>query len=240
MKAKMMDKIYDYAKAEANDEYFKNTDIDYTSDTLKELNKLKELNINDKTLAEYVSNKTQVSSIRDNDSLTAEQKKNQVKDILVNSKLENKQLSYLYGKYYSTEDKLKALNSVNMPIKEFIKYDLTDFTSDYNSRNGKAITGSREKKIINYVNSLNLSIAQKALLIKMEYNSYKKYDNQIVNYVKSSGADYLDKAYLLKRSGFNNYDKEIINYVKQHYSTLNEREEILKNLGFTVRNGRVY
>ena len=240
MKAKMIDKVYDYVRAEANEQYFKGTDVDYSNDELKELKKLRELNINSKTLPEYIANKTQISSIRNSNAYTAEQKKNQVKDILVNSKLENNQLSYLYGKYYSTEDKLKALSGVNMPIKEFIKYDLADFTSDYNSRNGKAITGSREKKVINYVNSLNLSVAQKALLIKMEYNSYKRYDNQIINYVKSSGADYLDKAYLLKRSGFKNYDKEIINYVKQHYNTVNEREEILKNLGFTVRNGRVY
>jgi len=240
MKAKMIDKVYDYARAEANEQYFKDTDVKYSNDELKEIKKLRELNINSKTLPEYIANKTQISSIRNSNAYTTEQKKNQVKDILVNSKLENNQLSYLYGKYYSTEDKLKALSGVNMPIKEFIKYDLTDFTSDYNSRNGKAITGSREKKVINYVKTLNLSPVQKALLIKMEYNSFKGYDNQIVNYVKSSGADYLDKAYLLKRSGFNNYDKEIINYVKQHYSTPNEREEVLKNLGFTVRNGRVY
>ena len=240
MKAKMMDKIYDYAKAEANEEYFKKTSVDYTSDTLKELNSLRKLNINNTTLAEYVSNKTQVSSIRSSSNYTNEEKKQKVSEILTNSNLENKQLSYLYGKYYSTEEKLNAISSVNIPIKEFIKYDLTDFKSDYNSKTGKAISGSREKKIINYVNSLHMSVAQKALLIKLEYNSYKKYDSQIVNYVKSSSADYLDKAYLLKQSGFNNYDNDIINYVKKHYKTAKEREEILKNLGFTVRNGRVY
>lgn len=240
MKAKMIDKIYDYAKAEANEEYFKKTSVDYTSDTLKELNSLRKLNINNTTLAEYVSNKTQVSSIRSSSNYTSEEKKQKVSEILTNSNLENKQLSYLYGKYYSTEEKLNAISSVNIPIKEFIKYDLTDFKSDYNSKTGKAISGSREKKIINYVNSLHMSVAQKALLIKLEYNSYKKYDSQIVNYVKSSNADYLDKAYLLKQSGFNNYDNDIINYVKKHYKTAKEREEILKNLGFTVRNGRVY
>ena len=239
MKAKMINNVYDYAKAEANEEYFKGNKIEYTSKTLEELNKLKELNINSNTLAEYVANKTQVSSIRNSDDYSTEEKKKQISSVLTNSTLTNKQLSYLYGKYYSTEEKLNALSNTNIPIKEFIKYDLTDFTSNYNSK-GKAISGSREKKVINYVNSLKLSVAQKALLIKLEYNSYKKYDNQIVNYVKSSNADYLDKAYLLKRSGFNNYDKSIINYVKKNYKTVKEREEILKSLGFTVRNGRVY
>ena len=67
-------------------------------------------------------------------------------------------------------------------IKEFIKYNSQEFTTDYYS-NGKEIPNSRKNKVIKYVNSLNLSIPQKALLIKMEYNSYKKYDKQIAEYI---------------------------------------------------------
>lgn len=240
MKAKMIDNVYDYARAEANEKYFKNTDIDYTSDELKELNELKKVGIDGNSLANYVADKTQVSSLRSSKTLSTSEKKQKVCDILTSSSLNNDQLSYLYSKYYSDEQKVNAINSVNIPIKQFIKYDLQDFESDYNSSTGKAINGSKKDKIINYVNSLNLSVAQKALLIKLEYNNYTNYDSQIINYVKSSRADFIDKAYLLKKSGFNEFDSEIINYVQQHYKTAKEKEEILKNMGFTVRNGRVY
>ena len=235
--------VGNYAKV-GDIEYYQN----YSSDGTKKWTKVKaeeaedlnNIGFSDEAKNTYFTEKDQVSDIRSNDSLSAAEKKEQISSILTNSSLDDKQLSYLYGKYYSTEEKLNALSSVGMPIKEYIKYDLTDFESDYNPRTGKAITNSKKKKVINYVNGLKLTPAQKALLIKMEYNSFKGYDSQIVNYVESSEADYLDKAYLLKRSGFDNYDREIINYVKQHYNTVNEREEILKNLGFTVRNGRVY
>ena len=240
VKAKMMSNVYDFARAEANEEYFKNIDVEYTNDTLKELTKLKKIGIDNKALANYVSDKTQISSIRGDTNYDTTEKKEKVAKIFVSSSLNDKQLSYLYSKYYSTEEKVNAINSVNIPIKEFIKYDLTDFASDYNVRTGQTISGSKQKKVINYINSLKLSVAQKALLIKMEYNSFDGYDNQIINYVRSSGADYLNKAYLLKKSGFDNYDKDIINYVQRHYNTIKEKKEILKKLGFTVRNGRVY
>jgi hypothetical protein len=241
MKAKMIDNIYDYAKAEANEQYFKNTDVNYMNDELKELEALRENGINSNSLANYVADKTQISSIQGDKSLSSSEKKNKALNIFTNSNLNNDQLSYLYSKYYSTEEKVRAINNINIPMKEFIKYDLQDFESDYNVRNGKAINNSKKAKVINYINNnLKLTAAQKALLIKMEYNTFKGYDSQVVNYVKSSNAPFIDKAYLLKRAGFNNFDKEIINYVQNHYSTAKEKEAVLKNMGFTVRNGRVY
>ena len=61
-----------------------------------------------------------------------------------------------------------------------------------------------------YVNSLNLTIPQKAMLIKMNYSSYTNYDSQIINYINS---------------------QEI---------SIDEKTEILEELGFKVRNGKVY
>ena len=239
MKAKMIEKIYKYVRAEANEQYFKNTDVEYTSDELKELKELKNIGISNKSFSEYVADKTQISSIRSSSNYSTEEKRSKISDIFTSSNLNNKQLSYLYGKYYSTEEKLKALNSVDMPIKQFIKYDLQEFKSDYNSK-GKSVRGSRQNKVMNYINNLNLSVPQKALLIKMEYNSFNSYNKQIESYINSSNGDFLDKAYLIKQSGFKGYDKQIINYVFNNYSTSEERGDVLKKLGFTVRNGRVY
>lgn len=71
-------------------------------------------------------------------------------------------------------------------------------------------SNQRKYAVINYVNGLNLSIPQKAMLIKMNYNSFDNYDNQIIEYINSQNM------------------------------TIAEKTEILEQLGFTVRNGRVY
>lgn len=208
-KANMIESIYKYAKVEANESFFKKTDVDYTSDTLNELQELRELNITDKTLAEYVSNKSAISSIKNNSSFGTEEKKQKISDLLVNSSLNDEHLAYLYGKYYSSEETLNNLIKANIPIKEFIKFNSQTFESDYYD-NGKTISNSRKKKVINYINSLNLSVAQKAILIKMEYSSYNSYNSQIINYINNQNI------------------------------TISEKIEVLEDLGFKIRNGKVY
>lgn len=176
------------------------------------------------------------ASIDDTDKNT---KKSSIANYLINSNLNNKQLAFLYGTYYSSEETLNSLVNANVPIKEFIKFNSQEFTTDYYN-NGKEVPNSRKNKVIKYINSLNLSIPQKALLIKMEYSSYKKYDKQIAEYVNSMNISFLDKASILKKAGFTSYDKQIINYVNKMNITKTEKEEILEEMGFTIRNGRVY
>lgn len=71
-------------------------------------------------------------------------------------------------------------------------------------------TNERKYAVISYVNNLNLSISQKAMLIKMNYSSFRDYDNQIIEYINSQDL------------------------------TIQEKTDILTELGFTVRDGRVY
>ena len=239
-KAKMIKNTYDYAKAEANEECFKSQSIDYTSDTLKELNALKKIGINDKSLSEYISNKTLASTIKSNSQLSANEKHKKIADNLIKSNLNDKQLAYLYGKYYSTDDKLNNLVELNIPIKEFIKLNSQDIESDYNSATGKTISNSKKKKVINYINSLNLSVPQKAILIKSQYNTFNTYNNEIVNYVNNLNKSVNDKKVMLKSIGFDNYDNDVINYINSQNMSIKDKEKKLKSLGFTIRNGRVY
>lgn len=173
------------------------------------------------------------------DDTNKDTKKDSVTKYLLNSNLSDKELSVLYGSYYSSEETLKNIMTLNIPIKEYIKLDSQEFTTDYND-NGKAITNSKKNKLINYVNSLNLSIPQKAILIKSEYSSYDSYNKQIVNYVNSQNLSKFDKATLLKNIGFNDYDDYIVEEVNSRNISVKEKEEILKDLGFKVINGRVY
>lgn len=177
------------------------------------------------------------NNIDDTDSNT---KRESIKNYLINSSLNDNQISHLYGNYYSSEEILNNLIEMRIPIKEFIKFDSTEFESDYNSRTGKTISNSRKKKVIQYVNSLNLNIPQKAILIKMEYNSYDNYNNQIVNYINGLNKTANDKKVLLRSIGFDNFNKDVVKYINSQNISIAEKEEKLKKLGFTIRNGRVY
>ena len=166
-------------------------------------------------------------------------KKESITNYLLNSTLSDKELSKLYSSYYSSEETLEDIMTLKIPIKEYIKLDSQEFTTDYDS-NGKAITNSKKNKIINYVNSLNLSIPQKAILIKSQYSSYDSYNKQIVNYVNSQNLSKFDKATLLKSIGFDNYNSYIVQEVNSRNISAKEKEEILDDLGFRIVNGRVY
>lgn len=238
-KANMVKEIYSYASTLANEEYFEKKDVEYETDSLKEIKKIKELNMTNTQIAEYVAQKKIISSIKSNEDLTSSEKKKEISEYLINAKLNDKQLAYLYDKYYSSEKVLDNLLSANIPIKEFIKFNSQEFTTDYYD-NGKAITNSRKNKVINYVNNLNLTIPQKAMLIKLEYSSYTGYDNQIVNYINNMKYSKFEKASILKSFGFDNYDKYLIDYVNKMSKTKEEKAEILEELGFKVRNGKVY
>lgn len=173
------------------------------------------------------------------DNTDKDTKKASITKFLIDSDLTNKQLAYLYGNYYSSDKVLNALVQSNIPIKEYIKFNSETFESDYYT-NGKTVPNSRKNKVIKYINSLNLSIPQKAMLIKMEYSSFKQYDNQIVKYVNNIDCSSYDKKVILKTIGFTSYDKDIINTINSKNISIEEKTKELEELGFKVRNGRVY
>lgn len=173
------------------------------------------------------------------DNTDKDTKKASITKFLIDSDLTNEQLAYLYGNYYSSDKVLNALVQSNIPIKEYIKFNSETFESDYYT-NGKTVPNSRKNKVIKYINSLNLSIPQKAMLIKMEYSSFKQYDNQIVKYVNNIDCSSYDKKVILKTIGFTSYDKDIINTINSKNISVEEKIKELEELGFKVRNGRVY
>lgn len=163
-KAKMIDNVYDYARAKATQEYFDSNDIDYSNQLLDKLDTL-----NDRY------------------------------GISVNTYFANKN-EYDYA--YQSPDKYSV-------IKQIASYD------KYNTYKNKITeirnnTTNDKEETIKYINSLNMSIPQKAMFIKQYYKSFKS------------------------------YDKQIIQYINQQKLSVKEKEQILTQLGFTVKNGRVY
>ena len=204
---KVKDLKSNYGKI-ANKEYYKNNKNEWSvikDEESADLNSMK-MTANEKN--KYFIAKNKISSIKQQD-IDSKLKKSKISDIVLKTNLSDEKMAYLYGRYYSKEETLDIIQDAGISIKEFIKFDSQDIESDYYA-NGKAVPNSKKKKTIAYINSLNLSAIQKAMLIRMEYSSFTSYDRQIIQYVNNQKLNSEDK------------------------------KAIYEKLGFKIRNGRVY
>lgn len=136
-------------------------------------------------------------------------KKSEIASNILKTDYNNKQKLYLYSKEYSNNN-VEMAQKLNIDADAFIKVESQKFESDKNA-NGKTVKNSKLNKVYKYVESLpNLSVAEKAILIKSQVSSFDKYNSQIIKYVDS-----------------------------KNIST-KEKEKILKDIGFKIKNGRVY
>ena len=79
--------------------------------------------------------------------------------------------------------------SVAVAVGGYEKYtgykdSLNDIKSD-KDKNGDSISGSRKKKVVEYINSLDASFGEKIILFKSEYPADDRYNRQIVEYLNS-------------------------------------------------------
>lgn len=230
--------LSDYGKV-ADIEYYLNSKNEWTKVDSEEQEELNDLSMTNDAKNKYFKTKVQIGIIRTDETKKSNIKHQEIANLVINSGLSDESKGYLYGKYYGSEETIDCILNSGIKFDEYLKFNSQEFTTDYYD-NGEAVTNSRKNKVINYVNNLNLSIPQKALLIKMEYSSFKTYDKKIVEYVNSKNISFLDKAMILKKAGFTSYDKQIINYVNKMNKTKEEKTELLEDLGFTIRNGKVY
>ena len=130
-----------------------------------------------------------------------EKKQNTIQAI-VNSGLDNYTKAMVYSKYYSTQEKMTNVVNAGYDIDTYItaSYDIEELRNKYSQKNGYS-TAKRKKKTIAYINSLNMSIPQKAMLIRNYYSSFRSYNNDIVNYVANLDITYEEKVSILEDTG---------------------------------------
>ena len=97
-------------------------------------------------------------------------------------------------------------------VKSYRKYtnDLYNIKADKDA-SGKSISGSRKKKVIEYINNLDAEYGEKLILFKKEYSSDDTYNKEILEYLNG-------------RTDL----------------TYEDRVTILEELGATVKNGKAY
>ena len=110
-----------------------------------------------------------------------------------------------YGSYeefdyaYKNPGKYQAMKAIANDYESYQKYisEIDDIRDTYSQTKGYS-TEQRKKKVVNYVNSLNLTIPQKAMLLRQYYSSYKRYNREIVNYVSNLNIEYQEKVEILE------------------------------------------
>lgn len=170
-------------------EYYKNGNGEWTS--MNEETKQKNSNISTETYSDYkqkVYQETQKQ--RANGTLNKNQSLKQ-KDkiqILLNSKYSDKEKKAIYSTYIKNEQdtEYEIMNYANTDIDEYLKYKQQGFDSDYADNgtiNGKAISGSRQRKVYEYINSAKMTYEQKLLLLGMQYKLTSGERSTLAKYV---------------------------------------------------------
>lgn len=128
------------------------------------------------------------------------EKKNKIIDGIIGSGLTDEAKAYLYKEYYNSSA-IDTITMSDIPVDYILDYQKNSFRADYDSE-GKAIRNSRKDKVIDYVNEYDLSIAEKAIIIKST-NTFKfnDYNDEIVSYVTDLDISYEDKVYILEELG---------------------------------------
>lgn len=129
------------------------------------------------------------------------EKQKSITNVIINSNLENYSKAMLYAKYYSSEKVMNNVYNAGYDIDTYINalYNISEIQEKYSKENGyKSVT--RKKAIYSYINSLNMNIPQKAMLIKKYYSSFKTYNKQIVDYISELDISYEEKMNLIEQN----------------------------------------
>ena len=193
-------------------EYYKYHD-EWT--VLSEEEDKKNKNISLKTYADYknkVYSQTQTKrtsgELNENQSLKDKDKI----EILLNSKYSNTEISAIYDNYInsSSDTEYDIMKATEIDIKEYLKYKQQEFTSDKTDDGtlaGKTVNKSKQKKVVEYLNSMNIKGNQRLLLYAMQgYTTTSSQKTQLANYVNELKIDKNTKLKLYdKFSGFTVY-----------------------------------
>lgn len=170
-------------------EYYKNGSGEWTS--MNEETKQKNSNISTETYSDYkqkVYQETQKQRANGNLNKNQSLKQKDKIQILLNSKYSDKEKKALYSTYIKNEQdtEYEIMNYANTDIDEYLKYKQQGFDSDYvdnGTVNGKAISGSKQRKVYEYINSAKMTYEQKLLLLGMQYKLTSGEKSTLAKYV---------------------------------------------------------
>lgn len=125
--------------------------------------------------------------------------------LLNNNNYSNQDKDELYCNFINTSDdiytNLKLLNNNNIKkIDDYLQYKTADLESDKKdngTKKGKTISGSKKKKIINYIKNSKFNTIERLYLYGTNYELDSKDKKSLWNYVEALGLTYKQKKNLL-------------------------------------------
>ena len=207
-------------------QYYKNIEGEWESVSKKDMAKNKKSGLSLKTYSsyKYEMSKVKQEKVRKGE-MTEEQSlkdKEQIQ-ILLDSNYSNKEKSIIYENYIKSSvkdgefDSFKVIKASGININEYLKYEQQEFKSDKDDDGtlaGKTVSKSKQKKVVEYLNSMNIKGNQRLLLYAMQgYTTTPSQKTQLANYVKELKIDKDTKLKLYdKFSGFTVYKDGTIKY----------------------------
>lgn len=200
-----------YADVGEDRGYYKNTKGKWTAISQDDMVTIESLGLSDSEKSAYFDVKNQIYNLDNNYrakkegkseseqiQLGIQQKKDRIETIKSSTLPDSAKYAAFDTKY---DDKLLPYyEDLGFKANDVLDYKQQTFTAD-KDKNGKSITNSRKKKVVNYINDMNIPYEQKLILYKKEYKSDKSYDNAIFNYINNSNLDYTSKTKILDELG---------------------------------------
>ena len=109
--------------------------------------------------------------------------------ILLDSNYSDKEIAGIYSSYIKGREDIEydVMTSTGINIKEYLKYKQQEFTSDKKddgTLDGKTVSKSKQKKVIQYLNSMKIDGNQRLLLYAMQgYTTNSSQKSQLAQYV---------------------------------------------------------
>ena len=202
-----------YASVGYYGEYYKTSEGEWYSINDKELEAINSMGMTTDEKNSYFGAKTNIYEIKgeyenrldeadeeEKDNLYTEQKR-AIIDEVRNTNLTDEAKAYLYDRYYGSSDKLNVITETNIPLDAYLDIEYQDFKAD-KDRYGKSISGSKKKKIMNYIESSGLDYNQKIILHKVYYPADDSYNYEIADYVFNNVETYETRINILETLGF--------------------------------------
>jgi hypothetical protein len=145
-------------------------------------------------------------------SLLSGEKKVSIINAIKNAGLNDEQMAYLYDKYYASTEKLNTVVKTGIGMNAYLDLESQNFTSDVNAK-GKTISGSKKRKVFDYINSMDIGFEQRVILAKMYYPSYDEYNYDIIDYLNNDDSiSFSDMKEILETLDFKVYEDGTIEW----------------------------
>lgn len=199
-KADMIDKVYDYARDVAKQEFLAGHGVEYTNATSEGEGIYKDDAILGAIRADMPVDEYKFFE-KDPEKYALLEQIGITYDTYRNADDDAKKA---YNWALENPDKYPMSKAVASDVVEYRRYasELYDIKADKDD-SGKSISGSRKEKVLDYINGLDIDYGAKLILFKSEYNADDESNYEIIDYLNSrSDISYEEEVTILRELGF--------------------------------------